>query len=152
MHGKMNKRKPSTERSAGGLVIREGRAPKLLVVEVKNLEGRIVWTFPKGHLEKGETNGEAALREVLEETGWRCAITEPRPFRTVRYGFMRGNHPIKKSVVWFLMRPKERTGTKDPEEIRKVRWMTLSKAQKTLVYPSDQKLLKKLLRKECGDT
>ena len=61
------------EFSAGGLVRRGG---KVLMVKVCNLKGEEVWTFPKGHVEKGETPMEAALREVEEETGWRCRLKE----------------------------------------------------------------------------
>jgi diadenosine hexaphosphate hydrolase (ATP-forming) len=60
--------------SAGGVVM--GHAGVLLI-KVKNLQGQVVWTFPKGHLEPGETAEEAALREVEEETGWRCKILGP---------------------------------------------------------------------------
>jgi len=30
------------------------------------------WCFPGGHIEQGETPEEAAVREVLEETGIKC--------------------------------------------------------------------------------
>ena len=46
------------EYSAGGVAVNEhGR---LLMVKVKNLKGDIVWTFPKGHVEKGEKSEETA--------------------------------------------------------------------------------------------
>ena len=43
------------------LLIRRGKAPRL---------GQ--WSIPGGHVEWGETAAEAAVREVLEETG--CAV------------------------------------------------------------------------------
>ena len=32
------------------------------------------WTFPKGKAEPGESDEECALREVEEETGFRCRL------------------------------------------------------------------------------
>ena len=57
--------KEAKEYAAGGIV---GKNGKVLLVKVTNLQGQVVWTFPKGHLEKNETPLKAALREVEEET------------------------------------------------------------------------------------
>src|SRR5882672_11199642 len=62
------------EFSAGG-VARDG--DRVLMIRVQTLEGKEIWTFPKGHLEPGETAEQAAVREVEEETGYRCEITAP---------------------------------------------------------------------------
>jgi 8-oxo-dGTP pyrophosphatase MutT (NUDIX family) len=32
------------------------------------------WSLPKGHLREDESPVDAALREVEEETGWRCVV------------------------------------------------------------------------------
>ena len=53
------------------LVVREGR---LLMVE-EEVRGRRVLNQPAGHLEPDESLFEAALRETLEETGWRVRLT-----------------------------------------------------------------------------
>ena len=53
---------------AGGIAFRiEHGAPAVLVVTSKRDPSQ--WIFPKGHIEKGETAGETALRETLEESG-----------------------------------------------------------------------------------
>jgi len=54
------------EHSAGGIVFEDGN---VLSIKMRNLKGEEVWTFPKGHLDPGETAEQAAVREVLEETG-----------------------------------------------------------------------------------
>jgi 8-oxo-dGTP pyrophosphatase MutT (NUDIX family) len=46
----------------------------LLVEERDKSSGRIVFNQPAGHLERGESLQQAALRETLEETGWRVAL------------------------------------------------------------------------------
>ncbi len=87
--------------SCGGLVA--GTDGRLLIVEVENLSGARVWTFPKGHPEKGESDETAALREVHEETGWECRIV--RPILDVDYFFMNDGVRFHKVVRWFLMEP-----------------------------------------------
>lgn len=55
---------PVRKRSAGGIVIGDGGTVAL----VRNKNGP-AWTFPKGHVDEGETDEEAARREIREETG-----------------------------------------------------------------------------------
>ncbi len=134
-----------TEVSCGGLVLR-GTPPEILIVRVKNLKGDEVWTFPKGHIEKGETETETALREVLEETGWECAVAKnnPKPFKRVQYFFKKNEETIRKQVVWFLMEPLKKTGSSDPNEILDSRWASFAETEKLVQYPSDKMLLKEL--------
>lgn len=127
------------EYSAGGIV-RDG--DNLLMVEVENLEGHRIWTFPKGHIEKGEKAEQAALREVLEETGYRCTIGAP--LERVQYWFKRDGEITKKTVTWFSMSPVEKTGTHDPEEILATRWVPLKEALALVRYKSDKKILARL--------
>ena len=127
------------EFSAGG-VVQDGE--NLLMVKVENLEGKRVWTFPKGHIEKGEKAPEAALREVEEETGYRCEIL--KPFDKVQYWFKREGQLINKTVTWFLMKPLEKTGTHDAEEVLETRWVSMDEAIKLAKYKSDKQILGKL--------
>ena len=115
------------------------------MIRVKNLEGRSLWTFPKGHLEKGETDAQAALREVHEETGWKCRIASSRkPFAQAHYRFKRKNKLVNKTVVWFRMRPGIRNQARDASEVLKVGWFSLKTAKEKVRYPSDEFLLQKL--------
>lgn len=127
------------ESSAGGVVLREG---EVLLVQVENLSGQLVWTFPKGHLESAETARQAALREVEEETGWACEIEQP--FGEVSYSFCREQIRVQKKVAWFLMRPVKQVGAFDPVEIRACAWVSLGEAGRRVSYPSDRELMKRL--------
>ncbi|MBM3217993.1 MAG: NUDIX hydrolase [Candidatus Rokubacteria bacterium] len=124
------------EFSAGGLVVDdEGR---VLLIRARDLRNRPVWTLPKGTLMTGETSEQAALREVREETGWRC---EPvRELEAVTYWFQRGGARIQKTVRWFLMRPVEKEGDHD-HEVDEVAWADRDEALNRLRYHSDRRLL-----------
>ncbi|MEW5864318.1 MAG: NUDIX hydrolase [Pseudomonadota bacterium] len=63
--------------------------PKLVVGTIPEWEGRVLlcrraieprygyWTLPAGFMENGESAGEAALRETLEEAGARAELIAP---------------------------------------------------------------------------
>ena len=127
------------EFSAGGIVLENG---KVLLIMMRNLAGKKVWTFPKGHIEEGESRQEAALREVLEETGIRCEITGEKEFYTAAYSFIRNDFPVEKKVFWYLMKPVKKTGKiLTPEEIFGLGWSDYAAAQKKLEYQSDLGIL-----------
>jgi 8-oxo-dGTP pyrophosphatase MutT (NUDIX family) len=137
------------EFSCGGVVL-DGR--RVLLVRVLSLKNKRVWTFPKGHIEPLESARQAALREVLEETGYRCRIL--RPLMRVRYCFTMGRTFVRKAVQWYLMSWVARMGKPDGAEIEDVRWVSLEKAADMVVYPSDKKLIqmvRSIISTELGD-
>ncbi len=129
-----------SEFSCGGVIL-DGR--KVLLVQVKNMKGKKIWTFPKGHIEAGETPRQAALREVLEETGYKAIIM--RPMLRVHYAFTFQGNYIKKMVQWYLMKKLGRIGKHDSSEILAIRWVSLLKAHEMVQYPSDIRLVDMLL-------
>ncbi len=131
---------PILEFSAGGLVIDD--AGRVLLIRARDLRHRPVWTLPKGTLAPGETSADAALREVREETGWRCELV--RDLEAVTYWFQRDGRRIKKTVRWFLMRPLEKAGEHD-HEVDEVAWLSRDEALSRLRYDSDRRLLEQHL-------
>ena len=130
---------PETKKefSAGGVIIDGGRA---LLIQMHNLMCERVWTFPKGHLEPGETPQDAALREVLEETGYPCRIKEK--LLMAHYSFSRSGFAVEKDVQWYLMEKAGNPGMPlTPDEIFEIRWCRLDEARKLLSYPSDLQIL-----------
>ena len=80
------RRSKSEVRAAGGLVVRDGEAgPQVLLVHRPRYDD---WTFPKGKVDAGESDEHAAIREVEEETGYRCALEAELP--STRYFDNRG--------------------------------------------------------------
>ena len=126
--------------SAGGIVLRE---QTVLIVGVKDGKGRTVWTFPKGRLNEGERSSDAALREVEEETGWRCRITGR--LAESHYWFHRDGRRVKKTVQWFSMSPLSETGAPDGE-VDEIRWVRIPDALIQLNYASDRELLHRAVR------
>ena len=126
-------------RSAGGVVLRQ---QDVLLIRVSDIKGRPVWSFPKGRLDAGETPAQAALREVMEETGWYCRIDAD--LSTTEYWFQREGRRCRKTVVWFKMSPLELSGVPDGE-VEEVQWVDLDEAPRRLTYPSDVALLSQAL-------
>ncbi len=125
-------------RAAGGVVLRDGPGddPEVLVVHRPH---RRDWSLPKGKLDDGEDAEAAAVREVLEETGWTCDLVEPLP--ASEYVDHRGR---PKRVDWWVMRP---VGTApvappiDPGEVDEVRWVAVREAERLLTYGTDRAVL-----------
>jgi bis(5'-nucleosidyl)-tetraphosphatase len=91
------------ERSAGAVIVNEskGRRRYLLLLNA----GR--WDFPKGNVEKGETDEQTAVREVQEETGLKAIALVPGFMQIIEYFYRRGKRTIHKEVVFFLAKSKE---------------------------------------------
>ena len=87
------------ERSAGFLIFhRRGDDVRFLLLDY----GRH-WDFAKGHVDPGESDTDAAIRELREETGIRDIVPIPDFQREIVYFFRSGRHGlIRKTVVFFL--------------------------------------------------
>lgn len=121
-------------RAAGGVVTRSREDGGIEVVVVHRVS-YADWTFPKGKLHDGETEEEAALREVEEETSLRCRLG--RELGSTRYHDSRGRPKI---VRYWEMEPLE--GELEPaNEIDAARWSSLAEARSLLTYERDVALL-----------
>ncbi|MEA3507274.1 MAG: NUDIX domain-containing protein, partial [Elusimicrobiota bacterium] len=129
---KIKKFKTEFEFSAGGLVTDGDWV--LLIKSRPSVSEKSFWTFPKGKIEIGETEEDAALREVEEETGCRCRIV--KKLGETHYHFRRENNLVIKKVTWFLM--KQTGNLRDiPDEPVKVKWKKKERALKLLKHSSD---------------
>lgn len=115
--------------AAGGVIIRDG---KVAVVHRDRYDD---WSLPKGKLDAGESFEEAALREVLEETGLECELG--RELEPVSYVDQKGR---PKLVRYWLM---EVTGGdfEANDEVDEMRWLEPAEAARLLSYPHDRELV-----------
>ncbi len=125
-----------TEQSAGGIVVRGAE-----VLMIRDRYGR--WTFPKGHIEAGETPREAAVREVQEETGVRANAGER--LGQVGYALAGGND---KQVTYYFMRYEGGEVRALQTEIAEACWLGFDEAQEHVQrygYPGYRVLLRKAM-------
>lgn len=121
-------------RAAGGMIVRRNAVGRIEVAVVHR-PLRVDWTFPKGKLEPDESLEEGALREVFEETGYRCRLG-PIVGRT-EYTHRKGRPKV---VVYWLMLPE--SGTFEPgDEVDELRWLEFDEAAALLTYERDRELL-----------
>ena len=125
------------EKSCGCIIINDGK-----VLLIKSTRGH--WDFPKGHIEKNETEKETALREVKEETNLDVAITSEKKYI---------NHyitdtEIDKTVVYFIA--KKIGGEEKPQEGEtiEVKWFEFKEALETLTFDNTKEILKNVLKDE----
>jgi len=130
------------EVSAGGLVINFSGSEGLLIgrIDQKDVSReRLLWSLPKGHIEIGESPEEAALREVMEETGIKSRIAQP--LGVIDFWFMAGGQRIHKTVHHYLFH--EVGGLLAPQvsEVDEVGWFPLGEIVERLAYPDEKKLI-----------
>jgi len=96
------------------------------------------WSFPKGHVESGESEADTAKREILEETG--LTVDLDTNFREVVIYYPKKG--VIKDVVFFLAVPTGGEQHAQEEEIRQLDWFTFEQAQPLVTFASDVEVLK----------
>lgn len=125
------------ERSAGVvLVLKKNVKPDFLLLHY----GRNHWGFPKGNIENGETEKEAAKREVYEETGINHITFFPDFKELIRYVYRRAGAPIIKEVVYFLAETLQSQVVLSHEH-QGYRWLSFNRALKRLTFKNDKAVL-----------
>ncbi len=130
--------KSRVEISAGGIVFR--RTPKGVRVALL-LDPFGKWAFAKGHVEKGETIRQAAVREAKEEMGLR-SLRVKAPLGKIDFYFRDQYRPatrgmlVHKFVHFFLMEAASKAWGKPQkkERIRKIVWVPVSQLKKKSTY------------------
>lgn len=125
------------ETSAGGIVFYHG-----LVLVLQLLNGD--WVLPKGRLEDGEHPEEAAVREVLEESG--VAVDVVAPIDAIAYTFETDGGNRRKMVHWFAMRTSEPALRPPDDEFAAAAWTTIEDACRRLRWESQREVVRKASR------
>ena len=97
------------------------------------------WSFPKGHVEEGETEIETALRDIKEETDV-DVIIDPTFREVVTYS---PKKDTQKDVIYFIARATTFDYTPQEEEVSQVKWVEINRAQSFLTYDNDKQLVNK---------
>jgi len=132
------------EFSAGGLVYKKQKT-KIEFALILNHDQK--WTFPKGHIEKGEKTEDAAKREVGEEIGVEI-LTIDVLLEKIDYWFVFKNEKIHKFVYFYLMKAPPTTKLNPQlDEVGDAQWFSPEKTMKVIHYKEDVNLLKQAFKK-----
>ena len=123
-----------SEKSAGAVVFYRGKEIEYLLLLSK------YWGFPKGHIERGEKEYDAARREVREETGLEVVLLDG--FRVMdEYWYKRQDARIHKQAIFFLAEAKHRA-SKISWEHEEMAWLSFDEAMARLTYAGGRELLR----------
>jgi 8-oxo-dGTP pyrophosphatase MutT (NUDIX family) len=148
--GMDGEKKPMSMTAAGGVLFDPISGRVLIIRRNGYLD------LPKGKLETGETIGQAALREVMEEVG----VPEPRLGPLIcetRHGYVMDGKAIQKTTHWFVMTwESDRNALDYPcqpqkeEGISEVLWMEPEAALGVVGYENLKQVLARFLDMKKG--
>ena len=129
--------------SAGGVAFRKNGNSTEIVLILTSSEGR--WQLPKGLVDPGESNAEAAAREVREEAGVNCEIVKELEAIDYWYVERHGKVPerIHKTVHFFLMRHLDGDVADHDNEVNEARWVASHDALEMLAFESERSVVEK---------
>ncbi len=97
------------------------------------------WSFPKGHIEKGEDPTETMTREIKEETGLQVIILRELP--DLQY-----THPDGSSISikMFLVRSVDDSTLKTEYESDNIEWVSIDEVTAKLSYDNLKEYFEKV--------
>jgi len=102
------------------------------------------WDFPKGHVDKGESEQQTALRELLEET----QISDARileSFRTsMSYFFHRNGRTVRKEVAYYMAQTQTQSVVLSFEH-QGWAWLPAGEALERLTYENSRRVLREAI-------
>lgn len=134
---------PKHTRSAGGVVVNNDG--KVLVV---NQHGNS-WSFPKGHIEKGEKELGAARREIYEESGIKGlklikSLGAYQRHKLAKDG--KEDDSELKTITMFLFRTSESMLKPIDPENPEARWVEKNSVADLLTHSKDKEFFLSMLR------
>ncbi len=143
-HFQPEKVKFATDRSYGVIPVQgHGGCARFLLV----LSRKGHWAFPKGHADAGESDRQAALRELREETGISSiSLLNWRKFEE-HYEFVnKSGQPVRKTVVYYLGFLRQQPVVRlQAEEVADYRWCTAREAMQLITFEECRALFQEVL-------
>jgi bis(5'-nucleosidyl)-tetraphosphatase len=99
------------------------------------------WDFPKGGLERGESEEDAARREIKEETGLTVDSFIPNFKKKIEYRYRRADGLSHKQVIFFLAKASS-DKVKISYEHSGYEWLTFEQAIKRLSFENARSILR----------
>lgn len=129
--------------AAGGVVWRRSDAGvEVVVVHRSGLDD---WSLPKGSVEPGESAAEAALREVLEETGLHCQAGEELPATE----WQRDDGSMRRAR-WWLMTVVAVGSPRQGDSVNKIEWLHVDQALAIIGHGRDRSVLRTAMERLPG--
>jgi 8-oxo-dGTP pyrophosphatase MutT (NUDIX family) len=134
----MARTKTRQETSAGGVIVRcEADGARILLIHDRHGN----WSFPKGHVERGEDPTDAARREIAEEAGLQGLVLHA-PLGTIDWFFRFRGRLIHKYCHFFLFESREGTPVPQEEEgIQCCDWLAADVALERLTHDNARRVL-----------
>jgi 8-oxo-dGTP pyrophosphatase MutT (NUDIX family) len=131
-----------SEVSAGGVVYRRGDDRiELALAARRTRRGELAWGLPKGMIEPDETEEQAAVREVLEETGLVAEVEHD--LGDIRYFYVWEGVRVRKRVRFFLMAATGGDVSNHDTEMEDVRWFSLQAARRRAAYKGEREMIER---------
>ncbi|MGB9675069.1 MAG: bis(5'-nucleosyl)-tetraphosphatase [Candidatus Nanoarchaeia archaeon] len=130
------------EKSAGFVIFRKEKNLRYYLLLYKAASGIYSesWSFPKGLIEKGESELETAKREVAEETGLKKLKLEEGFKQKIHYFYKKDNDFVSKDVIYFLAKTQTKK-VKISWEHAGYAWLPYKEALARLTFKTDKQVL-----------
>ncbi len=122
------------EKSCGCIVVKDDK-----VLLIKNEAGN--WLLPKGHVEKGESEQETAVRETKEETNIDVEIISDNRY-VITY---QSKEDYMKEVVYFIAKPKSHKIIIQDAEVAAAKYFKLDEAINMFAFTDLKDMFKQFL-------
>ena len=137
--------KPIRSYAAAGGVVVDPDVERILILVVSRSctpEGAPEARLPKGHIEAGEGRAQAALREVMEETGL-MGVQVLADLDHLAVEFDHGDLHVVRDESYFLMQITSHDGWGEPEAKFERHWLTWEEAIERLTYAPEREWVRR---------
>lgn len=128
------------EPTAGGIVFRMDKSGQdIEILLIQDSKGR--WTIPKGHIEKGETAKQTAIREIGEESGL-FHIQVLSWLGKIHFQYRRVDKLVLMTTQIYLVRALDDAEIPTKEQWMKgIKWFKFNDALNAIEYEDIEKLM-----------